>query len=232
MDRNRCDGIEIKPVRSIRPTRRSLSGVYAFRGDTAVPYESSLERDFLLRLEFFLDVADVIPQPVEIPFSTSSGRTFSYTPDFLIFFKLGSRSYEDYPKPLLIEVKPEAQWRLHWREWSAKWKAARRHAIEQGWFFRVLDESRIRDQAFHNIKFLERYARMQFPEEESRQVIETIRQMGSAPMHYILARHFMGHYKAQGIAHVWHLVAQRRLECDIHQKVLNQDTQLWVPGHE
>lgn len=232
MDRNSCDSVEIGQVRKIRPTRRSLSGVYAFRGETAIPYESSLERDFLIRLEFFHDVVDVIPQPIQMSFVAGNGRTFPYTPDFLVFFKLGDRSYEQYPKPLLVEVKPEDQWKKHWREWSAKWKTARRHAIEQGWRFRIFDESRIHDQAFDNIKFLEPYKRMHFPEDESLLVIETLREMGSAPLHYVLSRHFMGHFKAQGIAHIWHLVAQRRLECDIQQRILNQDTEIWVPGYE
>lgn len=183
MGRNSCDSVEIGQVRKIRPTRRSLSGVYAFRGETAIPYESSLERDFLIRLEFFHDVVDVIPQPIQISFVAGNGRTFPYTPDFLVFFKLGDRSYEQYPKPQLVEVKPEDQWKKHWREWSAKWKTARRHAIEQGWQFKIFDESRIHDQAFDNIKFLEPYKRMHFPEDESRLVIETLREMGSAPLH-------------------------------------------------
>lgn len=66
--------------------------------------------------------------------------------------------------------------------WLPKWKPAYHHAKEQGWEFHVHCESRIRDQAFENIKFLERYKRMQFPVEDSRRVIENVRQMGSAPV--------------------------------------------------
>lgn len=181
-----------------------------------------------MRSEFYLDVLDVIAQPVQIPFVGLTGQSYIYTPDFLVYYKLGNRSYSDYPKPLLVEVKPEADWRQHWRSWLPKWKASRRYAHEQGWQFRIHDESRVRDKVFENIRFFERYKRMSFPQEESQCVIESIKQMGAAPIHYLLARHFMGIYRGQGMAHVWHLIATRRLDCDV-SKNLNEFTEVWVP---
>jgi hypothetical protein len=202
-----------------------------FRGETAIPFESTLERDFIVRKEFSLSVLDVIPQPLIISYKAKNGRSFTYTPDFLVYYRLGDMEYGSYPKPLLIEVKPENEWRKNWREWLPKWKAAFAYAKEQGWAFHIHDESRIRDQAFQNIRFLERYKRMQFPIEESRWVIDNIQQMGSAPFHYIVSRHFMGMYKAEGIAHIWHLLATRQLNCDI-SRPLNDFTELWSPGYE
>jgi hypothetical protein len=219
-------------TRRIKPTRRSVSGVYMFRGETAVEFESTLERDFLVRTEFSLSALCVIPQPCQIPFlDTVTGRHETYTPDFLVYHRLGNRSYEDYPKPVLVEVKPESEWRAHWRRWLPKWKAAYRYAQEQGWVFHIRDESRIRDQALSSITFLSRYRRMAFPEEESRWVIETVAQMGCATVDYLLVRHFMGIYRAQGIAHLWHLLATRRLDCDV-SRPLNDATELWVPSDE
>ncbi len=218
-------------MRRIGTTRRSISGRYAFRGETAIPFESALERDFLIRKEFCLAVLDIIPQPVQIPFVASNGQTYTYTPDFLVYYRLGNMVYGEYPKPILIEVKPHAEWKKHWREWLPKWKAAYRYAKEQGWEFHIHDESRIRDQVLTNIRFLDRYKRTEFPVEETRSVIENVQQMGSAPFHYILARHFMGIYKAEGIAHIWYLLAIRKLDCDI-TRPLNDFTELWVPTYE
>lgn len=229
---NCCDKMASpRLARRIGPTRRSVSGVYAFRGEASIQFESTLERDFLIRNEFNLAVLAVTSQPVQIPFVGINGRSYTYTPDYLVHFRLGNRHYDDYPKPLLVEVKPEKEWRKNWREWLPKWKSAYRHAKEQGWLFHIHDESRIRDQTFENVRFLERYKRMQFPVEESRWVVENVRQMGSAPLHYILARHFMGMYRAEGIAHVWHLLSARQLDCDISQP-LNDATEFWVPTDE
>jgi len=228
---NKCDFVQPTQTRKIRPTRRSVSGVYSFRGQTAIPFESTLERDFLIRKEFALCVLDIIPQPVQIPFIGRNGQKYTYTPDFLVYYRLGNVPYDEYPKPLLVEVKPHTEWKKNWREWLPKWKAAYRYANEQGWEFHIHDESRIRDQALDNIRFLERYKRMQFPIEESRWVIENVRPMGCVPFHYIIARHFMGIYKAEGISHIWHLLATRQLDCDI-TRPLNDFTELWVPTNE
>lgn len=231
MDKNSCDSNKPRQMRKIGPTRRSVSGIYAFRGETPVQFESTLERDFIIRKEFCLAVLEVIPQPCQVPFIGSNSQPYTYTPDFLVYYRLGSMAYPEYPKPVLIEVKPKSEWRKHWRKWLPKWKAAYRYAKEQGWAFHIYDESRIRDEVLANIRSLDRYKRMQFPVEESRWIVENVRQMGSAPFHYLLARHFMGEYRAAGIAHIWHLLACRQLDCDI-SRPLNDFTELWVPTYE
>lgn len=223
---NSCDKPRQASVRSIKPTKRSVSGVFPFRGEGGIPYESMLERDFLLRTEFSKDVLAIISQPVSIPFSTN-GRPYKYTPDFLVYYRLGDRHYEDYPKPMLVEVKPETEWRKNWRAWLPKWKAAWRYANEQGWTFHICDESRIRDTALQNIQFLERYERMTFPPEESSWIIESVREMGVTPVHYLLAKHSCSHYRGQGISHLWHLIATRRLICDIRLP-FNDHLEVWV----
>ena len=230
MNKNNCDLIIPKQMRQIKPTKRSVSGIYAFKGETAIPFESTLERDFLIRKEFNVDVLDIIPQPVKITF-VKNRRTYPYTPDFLVYYRLSNHSFEFYPKPQLIEVKPRAEIQTHWSEWKEKFRAARKVAKEQGWIFSVHDESRIRDQTFTNIRFLERYKRMQFPMEESRAVVETVKQMGLVPFHYLVSRHFMGIYKAEGIAHLWHLLATRQLDCDINLP-FSDFTELWIPSYE
>lgn len=230
MNNNNCDLITPKQMRKIKPTRRSVSGAYAFRGESAIQFESTLERDFLIRKEFNIQVLDIIPQPVQIPF-LKNGRTYTYTPDFLVYYRLNNTSYECYPKPLLIEVKPREAVQKNWADWKDKFRTALHFAKDQGWNFRIHDESRIRDQAFLNIRFLERYKRMQFPNAESNAVIETVKEMGSVPFHYLISRHFMGIYKAEGIAHLWYLLATRQLDCDINLP-LSDFTELWIPSYE
>nr|WP_296291690.1 heteromeric transposase endonuclease subunit TnsA [Pseudomonas sp.] len=176
------------------------------------------------------DVLAVTAQPVSIPFIDPQGRSSVYTPDFLVHYRLGNRSYEDYPRPLLVEVKPAKAWRANWRAWAGKWKAARQFAHVQGWQFRIYDESRIRDQTLQNIRFLERYQRMEFAVEESRWIIDNLQKMGATPFHYLLSRHFMGAYRVNGVAHIWHLLASRKIECDM-SRPLSDQTELWVSSY-
>lgn len=219
----------LRQARPIGPTRRSLSGTFPMRNREGIPYESMLERDFLARVTFSSQVCDVIAQPVQIPFRGEGARTFTYTPDFLINYQLDSQQFGDYPIPLLVEVKPREQWAKNWRKWLPKWKAAWRYARQNGWSFHIYDETRIRDAGFANIQFLERYKSMDFSHEENDWVLRTVRDMGPVPVHYLLAIHFAGIYRARGISHIWHLIATRQLDCDIRQ-TLNDFLDVWIPS--
>lgn len=213
-------------TRKIRPTRRSVSGIYAFRGNISIPYESTLERDFLIRTEFFGPVLSVIPQPVQIPFQGKNGQRYTYTPDFLVQFQSRVNGTDPVPKPLLIEVKPASAWREHWRDWAPKWKAARRYAIDQGWIFRIADESRIRDQVLANINFLDRYRRMSFPDDLRLALIDRVRRSQTTTVNDLASDK-----RSEGMAHIWHLVAMRHLECQM-EAPLTEQTALWIPSHD
>lgn len=215
-------------VRTIPRNRRTVTGFKSWRGQQSIPYESPLERDFLVRQEFSLSVAQVISQPCKVPFVSQTGRRAQYTPDFLVVYTADSSPLRFQRRPLLVEVKPKAEWHEHWREWFPKWKAARRYAASQGWTFRILDESRIRTQALANIEFLRRYRDTTYPAQESDWIVASVREMGAATFDYLLAKHFPGVYAAEGIGHIWCLLASRRLDCDICLP-LGGNTELWVP---
>lgn len=220
--------LPVASVRAIPRSRRSVTGYQSWRRQQSIQYESTLERDFIVRQEFDLSVAQLISQPCRIPFVTPSGRPSHYTPDFLVIYKTDSAPPCLQRKPLLVEVKPEADWRENWRVWLGKWKAARRYAASQGWRFRILDESRIRTQALSNIQFLRRYRDSEFPVEEGDWIVQSVRELGSATFDYLHAKHFQGMYAAEGVAHLWTLLAQRRLDCDICRP-LGIDTEFWAP---
>lgn len=227
---NSCDKTDFPTtVRVIPRNRRSVTGFFSWRGEQSIQFESTLERDFLIRQEFSLAVAQVISQPCTVPFTTTTGRSSHYTPDFLVLYKADSAPLGFQRRPLLVEIKPEAEWRQHWRSWMPKWKAARRYAASQGWSFRIMDESRIRTQALTNIQFLRRYRDHVYPPQESDWIVNSVQELGSATFDYLLAKHFQGLYAAEGVAHLWSLLASRRLDCDICLP-LGGETELWVPN--
>lgn len=223
---NKCNEF-VQQQRKIGATRFSVSGIYNFRGVAAVPYESTLERDFLIRTEFFLDVLHVVPQPIQIPFTIATGRSYTYTPDFLVTYRLTRQACR---KPELVEVKPTHQWRNNWRKWQWKWKAAIRLAKERGWLFHILDESRIRDTVLKNIRSLERYKRMRFTPKDSERIIGTLKSAGPRSIASLIDLHPIDTDRSQSTAHLWHLVSVRQLDCNMHGP-LNRNTRLWVPNH-
>ncbi|RMH11369.1 MAG: heteromeric transposase endonuclease subunit TnsA [Gammaproteobacteria bacterium] len=231
MTRNKRDWIQA-PARTIGTTRRSVSGYFMWNG-SSIPYESSLERDFLIRTTFSSSVLDVISQPVQLKYTADSGREYPYTPDYLVYYRTDKDAeWGTGRPPMLVEVKPREEIRAKWPSMKPKFKEARRFAREQGYVFAIFDESRIRDQKLTNISFLQRYKRMAFPEEQTNWILENLRNMGQAPFDHLLARHFFGKAdKAIGVSHLWHMLATGLIECDMMQPLSNQ-TILWVPSNE
>ena len=108
-------------MRKIGQTRRNVPGTVVLRNGTAVVQKSTLERNFVIRKDFFLHVVDVIPQPVEIPFIAENGRNERYT---LACATARTAPRRRGPARELVEAKSAKEWRAHWRRWSAKWNAA------------------------------------------------------------------------------------------------------------
>ena len=218
-------------ARKIGPSHGSISGLYPFRGETPVAYESTLERDFLRRCEFFPGVLGVESQPCQIPFqSPKTGRWHTYTPDYLVHAKVWIGRQEPRPS-LLVEVKPAAKWRAHWREWTPKWIAARRYAREHGWLFRIQDEARIRDTILANIQFLGRYRLGDYCDYDSAAICQHVKKKGSVTVNRLLDQFFGGIYRPQGISLLWHLMATQQLVCDMSQP-LCMITDVWVDDDE
>ena len=230
MNKNNCDSILPHQVRKIKPTRRSVSGHYVFREKTSIAYESTLERDFIIRSEFNLNVLNIIPQPLQMTF-IKNGRKYPYTPDFLVYYQVNNTNCDFYLKPMLVEVKPRLQIQEHWSEWRDKFRTAFHYAKENDWDFRIYDESRIRDQVLKNINALERFKYQQYSSNENNAVIETVRQSSRIIVQDLLISLFEPAKRFQGVAHVWHLLVTRKLDCDMSLP-LSELTELWVPNNE
>ena len=210
----------MKQVRKIKPTRRSISGHIAFKGNP-IAFESSLERDFIIYQSFRNDVIDIVPQPISIPFS-KNGRTYHYTPDFFVQMKA------DTGKSLIVEVKPKNEWQENWRDWSDKWKATIRFCKEQDFRFVIYDEDRIHHLALDNINFLMRYKNTAVVAEEVKAMLKDIEQRGSTTVEYLLERYFKSYlYQQQGKQLIWHLMANKMIGFNIWDDVRSEKLEVW-----
>ncbi len=215
------------PRRKIGMTRRSISGVYVFRDKEPVPFESTLERDFLVRLEADRSVISVISQPVTIQYLVD-GQPRQYTPDFLVHYRQRPGASSAAPSAL-IEVKPRDQLAEHLSEWKPRFRAAIRYCLDQGHVFHLMHEDRIRDQVWANVRFLVRYRKMNQPVEMAERILDMLRTRGRATFSEILdASFFVQGSRAMNMAYLWHLVATGRIECDLTERLTNH-IELWVP---
>lgn len=220
---------EYDPVRKAQTVYGSISGNYSFRGEKTIWFESTLERDYLIRQEFNNSVIDVVSQPISIPYVTDLGNASTYTPDFLVQFS--SASYDDldqFPAPLLIEIKPRKKLVEDWSKLKPKFRAAHSFASEKGWKFKIIDESRLYDQYWESISFLKRFRRSHVDELDKQVLLETLEKLGHSTVNQLPAYIFKDEKNILRAIHkIWALIAKQAIGCDLHQP-LTAETVIWV----
>lgn len=206
------------PVRKIPTNRCSLTGAVAsLKNDRMVSSESSLERDFLVLLDFDRTVERYEEQPVRIEYRDASGRKHPYTPDVLVHYRKDIRGGQP-TQPILFEVKYRKDLFDNWREIKPKVRAGRAYARQQGWLFKIITEREIRTQYLESAKFLRQYLRIQPSIEEQDILINTLRTLGpSDPESLLLAIHKEVVKRAELLPALWHLLAVGKIYADLLQ---------------
>lgn len=142
------------PVRRIPKNHLFVTGRFASsKSSEAIEFESMLEKDFMLLLDFDDSVSHFESQPVNIPVS---GVARGYTPDILVHYVTDPTAGQTR-KPLLTEIKHSGELHRNAEKYATKFNAAQAYATEAGWEFRVTTEKDIRIPRLANIKFLRQY---------------------------------------------------------------------------
>ena len=145
-----------KAVRKIGPNNRSVTGKQVSRkSSVSQHFESSLERDYLLLLEYDAEVLRFTAHPVTITYYIKEQRR-RYTPDVAVYY-----IPQSLRKPQLVEIKYQADLIANKDEYEAKFAAAKDYCSLCGYEFVVLTEDEIRTDKLHNIRFFSRYSGQQ-----------------------------------------------------------------------
>ncbi len=215
------------PARTVPKNYRNLTGlVYNTRTHTLSAFESTLERDYLLLLDFDPAVEFYEEQLVTIKYCDSHGRLHRYTPDVFVRYRRAVNT-SSTPPSLLCEVKYRDDLRQHWAEYKPRFKAAHRYARERGWHFRWITEREIRTPYLENVKFLRQYRDLTVGPTEQRQLLQTLAEQPVTDVEGLLAAMTDDcWHRAQWLPVLWHLVAQRRVGIDLRQP-LTPRSSLW-----
>ncbi|WP_353064465.1 TnsA endonuclease N-terminal domain-containing protein [Tunturibacter psychrotolerans] len=137
------------PVRKIPKNYRCITGIISARKAVGeAGYEASLERDFLLLLEFDPDVKAFEVQPLRINWRDQSGRRRRYTPDCRVEYIDGLR------KPTIFEIKFRRSLWADWNKLRQAYRAAIHATAMEGFRFKILTEKEIRTTYLDCVKFL------------------------------------------------------------------------------
>jgi hypothetical protein len=217
----------LPPVRKIGLGRRALAGLMpSAKGGLGGParFESSLERDFFVLLEFNGDVVRWDPQPIRLQVD-ETGR--DYVPDVLVSFA-GVEGSLDPIERVLYEVKYRDDLRQHWPAYRARFKAARRYARAQGWKFRIITEREIRGGGLlWNAKFLLPYLYDGIQNGERDLLLQSLIRLGPTSPRRLLEACSSDHWeRARLLTAFWHLVACREVGTDLRLR-LTMDSVVW-----
>lgn len=204
-------------VRSIPRNGRSVTGRMPVRGQKAVAFESTLERDFALVTQFRQGFVALEEQPVRIPVSAPQR---SYVPDFLVTWAS--------PKPTdLVEVKHLADLEAHRSQLAPKFAAAESYAGERGWRFVVATEREIRTPLLGNAKFLLPYRTRPVDPGHSARLLSCLAAEGPLTAGRLLDAAIPGEAQVAALPALWRLIATFRVGADL-KAPLTMDTVLAV----
>ncbi|HEU0153149.1 MAG TPA: TnsA endonuclease N-terminal domain-containing protein [Arenimonas sp.] len=212
----------LPPARKIGLGRRSLTGLMTSgqKVEGPGPFESSLERDYYVLLEFDVRVFAWHPQPLKVVTAKTEERPGrAYYPDVLV-----ERSHPKGDKLLqsaaLVEVKYREQIKADWANLKPKFKACRAYARTQGWTFDIATEKEIRTPRLKNAKFLLPYQRREIEWEDQARVTQALRKLGeTTPAKLLQALSSSKWEQAYLLPALWYMVARGVIEADLDKVV-------------
>ena len=210
-------------VRKIQPNFRSITGL---NGAADQEFESSLEADLMTLQQFDPEVDHFESQPLTISYVDQVGMARTYTPDLLVRYKPDAEK-----SPLLCEVKYRDEYRKKISELRPKFKAAVHYAKANGMRFRVMTDREIRTPYLANARFLLRFRNIETEPEQSRAVLEAMRQDGKLTPASLLASISQERMvQAAYLPVLWHLMANFVIQADLSE-TLGMESRIWLAGN-
>lgn len=220
------------PSRKIPRNHLHLTGLISSPKNPAqVAFESTLERDFYILLDFRDDVLRFEEQPVTLKYVDATGVTRPYTPDTLVTFRPDPVSGETPPR-WLVEVKDRDGIRRDWPSIKRKYRTARRYARERGWRYGFMTEKEIRTPFLDNARFLRSYRRRAADPALREAILSALAAHGETCVDDLLERIAQDPWKhAEAIATLWTLVAQGEVDCDLDAP-LTMRARIGIPNRQ
>lgn len=214
------------PVRKIGNSRRALTGRVRAGEGGMLNFESSLERDWLMVLDFSADVIAVGEQPLTITYEFE-GRIRKYTPDILAEHLTKS----GLPAVVIYEVKYQDELKAKWNELKPRFKALVNYCRSRGWRFKIVTEKQIRTPFLQNAKFLRRYRAIDTNTLVRLQLLYTFKALGeTTPEALLTAAYWDEETRLRAIPQLWKLVAERQVLTDLANP-LTMSSSIWVDSH-
>lgn len=199
------------PVRKIPKSYRSVTGKFAsLKNGRSISFESTLERDLFLSLEFDSQVSIYEEQPLVITGEVDGQRT-KYTPDCLTTHTDGTQ--------VIIEVKYQADLEKADDDLSRRLRLAETYAEQHKVEFRVVTELDLRGTKLDNQKFIYRFSS---PPKDLVKMTSSVKSALKQPMplNELLSTLSTDRLKQAAFSPaIWHLVFTGELGIDVNAPI-------------
>lgn len=206
------------PVRKIPKNHLFVTGGYSSRKNEEIDqFESLLEKEYLLLLDFDETVERFETQPVRIPVP---GVPRGYVPDVLVF-------YHPHPdtgtcrSPMLVEVKHTDELERNKEKYAPKFAAARIYAENAGWEFAVVDQKQIRIPRLAFLKFLREYRNVSPSDDDIQMVMESIGNTETSSQKLLDALAPEADDQLYWLPIIWSMVLTGHLTTDLDKPITN-----------
>lgn len=201
------------PIRKIPKNYRSVTGFFSsLKNNKSIAFESTLERDFYLYLEFEEDVASYEEQPLKIEYKINT-LTYSYTPDAIVYYNSKNK------KPCIYEVKYTNDLKLFTKN---KRIQAESFAAKKDFNFKFFTEKNCSPIYIKNLHFLYSFKDTDNIEQEQK-IIAFLSNHKSISYYDFLNLYFKEKSKqAEIIPFLWKLVLKKDIKINLEEKISNQ----------
>lgn len=224
----------LPPARKIGFGRRALTGLLtsAQKTPSLGAFESALERDLYILLEFDRRVIAWHPQPLTIPVpGDGERRATRYTPDVAIEYSATPKSKEVH-RVELCEVKYRDELRREWQNLKHGIRAGLRYAKSQGWSFKIYTEKEIRTPRLTNAKFFLGYVERGTDAMDIARLKYSLEALGVGTPNRLFEKAVVDtNEKGRMLGVLWHMIATGRVAMDF-DKPLTMQTPIWCPEDE
>lgn len=212
-----------RSVRPLKPARRGLTGKLVLAGEKLAGHESSLERDWLMALDFDWRVIRLQEQPYSLTYALD-GELRKYTPDILATFREGANEWT-----VVYEVKSDEDLRKNWALYRPRYKAAVRDCRQKGWRFQIVTERHIRTTYIDNVRFLRRYRDLPLQPLHNDALLYTLSALGpTTPQALLAATWYDVEKRMVALCELWRLIALRKIAVSLTAP-LTMTSAIWLP---
>ncbi len=206
------------PVRKIKKNYRSVTGYFAsIKNGRNVAYESLLERDFFLLLEFDQSVSSYEEQPLRLSYRYGN-KDVPYTPDALVQYKA-----EALP-PCIFEIKYSDEIKEKKVFLREKFEQIEDYLWSNDMEFKLFTELDIRTQFLENAKMIYRFASINdmYYDERINRIGEILKADEMISIAECMNRLSPNRYdQAIHLPYLWHLIFIGKVNINMDAKITN-----------